>query len=284
MGNGILTIGASGTICLEVVKRLTEKGESVRVGTKSPEKAKAMGLKGVEMYSFDYLNPDTFTPIFDGMEKWFFVSPAPNYNLTSTVLDVIDIAIKSGVKKIINISLMGIDSPDHPIWQIENKIASTGIDFSIIRPNCYMQHFNDFLKGCVKEECAIRVPAGNAKASFIDLRDVAEAAANLIFENNQNNITYTLTGSKTYNMAEVAETFSKTLNKNIKYFSVSKDEYREILVNLGFSGQAIEEAFFLCDLVKKGLNSIVTSDISGILGREATSLEQFIVDYSDHWK
>ena len=108
MGSGTLAIGASGTICLEVVKRLTENGESVRVGTKSPEKAKAMGLKGVEMFSFDYLNPDTFKPIFDGIEKWFFVSPAPNCNLTDTVLNVIDIAKESGVKKIVNISMMGI--------------------------------------------------------------------------------------------------------------------------------------------------------------------------------
>ena len=284
MGSGTLAIGASGTICLEVVKRLTENGESVRVGTKSPEKAKSMGLKGVEMVSFDYLNPDTFKPIFDGIEKWFFVSPAPNYDLTDTVLNVIDIAKESGVKKIVNISMMGIDSPDNPLWKIENKIESSGVDFSVIRPNCYMQHFNDFLKGCVKEECAIRVPAGDAKASFIDLRDVAEAAATLLLKDIHNNITYTLTGSKNYNMSQVAESFSKTLNKNIKYIPVSKDEYREILINLGFSGQAIEEAFFICDLVKKGLNSIVTSDINGILGREATLLDQFISDYSDQWK
>ncbi|OGU56480.1 MAG: hypothetical protein A2V66_05800 [Ignavibacteria bacterium RBG_13_36_8] len=283
MKKGILAIGASGTVCLEVIKKLSEKGINVRVGSKNPEKAKAMGLKNVDIFPFDYSKQETFEQIFEGIEKWFLVSPSPAYKLHETVFKVIDEAKKKGVKQVVNVSMMGINKADHPFWLIEDYIASKGFDFSVLRPNCYMQHFNDFLRGCFKEECMIKVPAGNSKVSFVDMRDVAEVAVQLITGESQKNKTYSLTGDKAYNLQEVAQIFSEVLGREIKYLSISNEEYEEILVDLGFSDPAIQEAFLLCDQVKNGLNSIVTSDIFNLLGREPTTIKQFAADYAELW-
>lgn len=284
MKTNILVIGASGAVCLETIQKLTAMRESVRIGVLNPDKAKAMDLKGVEIIYFDYNNPDTFSPAFESINSWLLISPPAGLKYHLNVLPVIDAALNAGVKNLVNISSLIAEDKDHPMQIIEEYIKNSGSDYAILRPNCYMQRFNDFLRDCIKDECAIRVPAGDKSASFIDMRDVAEAAALLLMMEKLPNEVFTLTGEKAYKLADVADTFTKILSKQIIYEPVSIENYQEMLSGAGWSDLAIAETMQICGNMGSGIASQVSEDISKILGRNATSLESFIQAFAESWK
>ena len=75
---------------------------------------------------------------------------------------------------------MGIDQHAHAVAlrRIELHLEDSGIAFTHLRPNFFMQIFaGGPLWVGLRTEGALRIPAGSAKISFIDARDVAGAAA-----------------------------------------------------------------------------------------------------------
>ena len=61
-----------------------------------------------------------------------------------------------------------------------------------------MQNFNMYFRQSIVEEDAIRVPAGKAKTSFVDLRDAGEVAEIELLKDSLSNKTYELTGSENW--------------------------------------------------------------------------------------
>ena len=68
-----LVIGATGTVGSQVVAGLLAKGETVRVMTRTPDKAKALG--NVEIMQGDLTDPTTAKACFEGVDAVFMLNP-----------------------------------------------------------------------------------------------------------------------------------------------------------------------------------------------------------------
>ncbi len=280
----ILVIGATGSVGFEVAKLLSASNEPVKIAVRDTEKAKSINLKNAKLIHFEYQNSDTFESAFEAVEKLLIVSPPSYLNLQNIVIKAIDSAIAKGVKRIVNISALSAESDlDKPMKQIEDHIKSSGIDFVILRPNCYMQNFKDLFRDLIIEENQISVPAQNAKTSFIDIRDVAEVAVKALTEKQLNNQTVKLTGKQLLNMHVVAHLFSEGLNKEIEYNDISEELFEKRLKSAGWPIGTIMGTLQLCSHIKKGETAIITDSVEKILNREPIRFDKFIKDYSNNW-
>ena len=281
----ILVIGATGSVGFEVAKLLSDSNDPVKIAVRDPERAKSINLKNAELIHFEYQNPDTFKSAFEDVEKLLIVSPPSYLNLQDIVIKAIDSAIEKGAKRIVNISALSAESErDKPMKQIEDHIQRSGVDFVILRPNCYMQNFKDLFRNLIIQENQISIPAHNAKTSFIDIRDVAEVAVKALKEKHLNNQTVKLTGKQLLNMHVVAHLFSENLNKEIEYNDISEELFEKSLKAAGWPTGTIMGTLQLCSHVKKGETAIITDSVEKIINREPIKFDQFIRDYSNNWK
>jgi uncharacterized protein YbjT (DUF2867 family) len=284
MKDKILIIGASGSIVLEVAGKLIEKKQPVKIAVRDPERAKKINLGDTELVKFDYLNNATFDTAFEGIKKVVLVSPPSYLKIHKQVIEAIDSAIKKGVELIVNISAISIESDlDKPMKQIEDHIKNSGVDYVFLRPNCYMQNFNDLFRDFIISEEEITLPTGDTKISFVDVRDVAEVAALALTDNNLKNKTFQLTGKQLLNMHVIAYLFSEALHKEIYFHDISKEVFEKILRSAGWPAGTIEGTLQLCSHVKDGITSRVTPDLETILKREPIKFQQFISDYIKTW-
>ena len=281
----ILVIGATGSVGFEVAKLLSDSNDPVKIAVRDPERAKSINLKNAELIHFEYQNPDTFKSAFEDVEKLLIVSPPSYLNLQDIVIKAIDSAIEKGAKRIVNISALSAESElDKPMKQIEDHIQRSGVDFVILRPNCYMQNFKDLFRNLIIQENQISIPAHNAKTSFIDIRDVAEVAVKALKEKHLNNQTVKLTGKQLLNMHVVAHLFSENLNKEIEYNDISEELFEKSLKAAGWPTGTIMGTLQLCSHVKKGETALITDSVEKIINREPIKFDQFIRDYSNNWK
>jgi NAD(P)H dehydrogenase (quinone) len=90
------------------------------------------------------------------------------------------------------------------------------LPFTILQPAPYMQNLLAGWKNIV-EDGVLRVPYSvEAKFSFVDLDDVAEAASIVLTEPNHRNAIYELAGTLPMSHVEAAEIIGRALNRSLR--------------------------------------------------------------------
>lgn len=191
---------------------------------------------------------------------------------------VIDVAKRSGVEHFVYHSVL------HPQtekmahhWaklRVEELLFESGLPFTILQPAPYMQNLMAGWKSIV-EENTLRVPYSvNAKFSFIDLEDLAEAAKTILTGNSYLNATYELAGTSATSHLDAANIFGRVLGKDIRA------EVEDINIWKaragGLSEYALENLVRMFDYYDQWGLTGNPNILRWILKREPTSLEQFI--------
>ena len=132
---------------------------------------------GVQVVQLDYNNPSTLSTALKGVDKLFLLTPFQS-NMVDLTSNLVNEAKNAGVKYIVKQSVLGADAepgitPSRLHRQAEKIIEESGIPFTFLRPNFFMQNFVTFYSHFIKTQGAFYVPSGDAKASFVDVRDIA---------------------------------------------------------------------------------------------------------------
>lgn len=94
---------------------------------------------------------------------------------------------------------------------------ATDMEYTLLRASFFMQNLLEVHRPDIVEHGEIFVPAGNGKTSFVDARDIGEAAAIVLTESGHVNQAYDLTGPEALDYGEVATIFSDVLGRSITY-------------------------------------------------------------------
>jgi len=238
-GSTILVTGATGTVGSEVVRQLSTKGQiNIRAAARSANNPTFKDLKSVEIVELDYNKPETLATSFKDVNKFFLLTPfrSDMLDLTSNLVNA---AKKSGVKYIIKQSVMGAlwepgITPGRLHRQAEKIIEESGIPFSFLRPNSFMQNFVNFYSPMIKSQRALYSPAGDGKVSFVDVRDIAAVAVQALISDNQHKgKAYNITGPEALSYGQTAEILSRELGKGIKYVNIPDEDARQGMKDMG---------------------------------------------------
>ena len=288
----ILVTGATGNIGSEVVRQLLSDAPdvSIKAAIHSSQNVKKVKSDArVKVIQIDYSEPETLREALNGVDKLFLLTPdVPNAaDLASNV--VIE-AKKDVIKQIVKQSVMGAaleaDVGTMRLHrQVEKFIEQSGIPFTFLRPNEFMQNFINFHSPSIKGNNAFYVPLEDAKVSLVDVRDIAAVAVKSLTDEDQHkNKTYLITGPEALSYHQVAEILSNTTGRKINYVNISDEEARAAMKEIGMSDWLINTVSELSEYFRKGKASEISPAVEEVTGNKPISFSQFANDYVDAFK
>jgi len=259
-------IGATGNVGGELVKILSQYDVAIYALTRNTDKITSQKNK-IEARFFDFNNIDTCA--FENIKKLFWITPINiGHSQEEKWLDVLK---KSTVKHIIQLS--SVNPEIFNLDKSENLIQQSGIPYTILRANTFMQNFN-YERNSILNENAFYFPGGSGKISFIDIRDIAQSVANILTRDQHNNKIYTLTGNKALDYYQVANLFSDVCKKTIKYVDTYQFPEFETTEQ---KNNPMRQIFF--NAVRNNLFSDIDNSLEEILGKKSRSFIQYVEDY-----
>src|SRR5215472_7165643 len=212
----ILVTGASGTVGREVLSEVRKTGKPVLAMYRSAEDARSAPT-GVNTAIADFADQTALQKALRGVDTIFLVcSPLPELvDLESNVLE----ACKAvGMRHVVLNSALGAGDYDKsfPSWhrKVEDKLKASGLGYTILRPNTFMQNIAAYNAPSIRAQGMFYSAMGDAKLSFIDVRDIAEATAKILTDPAAHaGRAYELNGPEALNYKEVAAMISKVLGR-----------------------------------------------------------------------
>jgi uncharacterized protein YbjT (DUF2867 family) len=284
MKETILVTGASSIIGSALVRQLLLNKVCVRIAVHKEQSIGEFEGCGCPVLKIDYEKKESLEKAFEGINGFFLSVPLRYPRIDDLVLPAIEIAKKHGVVHIVSLGAIGLELDNEtPLSILEKCVQHCGLQYTILRPNLLMQNILTLASKSIKESGEIRLPAGDARISFIDARDVAEAAAVALTDPSHRNKMYNLTGPKALNHSDIAAILSSICGRTITYFPVSHNEAKKNLQNQGWSVDNIEQMIGLYEIARHGWCEAVWPDISSLLEREPIDFEKFAGDFRSIW-
>ncbi len=277
MKQTILVVGASGTVGSELTKILQQSGHTVRQATsKSPSTGEQVHL--------NLVSGEGLSEAFAGVDKAFFLAPGGYTEQEKLIKSLVLQAQKSKVKKVVFMSAMGANAnPESGLRKAEIAVEGSGLVYNIIRPNWFMQNFQSYWVHDIRSQGKILLPAGDAKVSFIDTRDIARVAAKLLTSSEFDNQAFDLSGPAAINHQEAATALSKASGKDIVYAEISPADLKTKLISVGLPPDFVEVFDSLFGFLRLGYSSQVTDAVKTITGSEPLNIDEFAHDYKAAW-
>jgi len=225
----ILVTGGTGNVGGAVVRESLKRGAQVRVlARKQPGEGRLPA--GVEVAIGDLLDPSSVEEAMKGISKLFLLNAVAADELTQALI-AYGIARRIGIEHITYLSVFKVDQfRDVPHFAsklaVEGALREFGVPYTILRPGYYIQN-DGMLKGALTDAGIYPMPIGTAGICAVDTRDIAEAAAISLTETGHEGETYDLVGPAMISGPTNAETWSKLLNKEIRYTGHDFDQWEQ---------------------------------------------------------
>jgi uncharacterized protein YbjT (DUF2867 family) len=272
----ILVVGASGTVGSELSRQLAERGHRVLRATRNSPAAGQVQL--------DMVTRAGLSEAFDGVERAFLLAPPGHVNPHELLAPLIDAARERRLKKVVLMSAMGADaSDDLPLRRAELALADSGVVWNVIRPNWFMQNFQTFWLHGIQAHDKIALPVGRAKGSFIDARDIAAVAAQLLTNRDFDNQAFDLTGPRALDHDEVAAILSRAAGRTIGFEDITPDAMLAGLLQAGVPAPYAEFLVTILGYFKAGYAERTTDAVQRVTGHAPRSIEQYAQDNRQVW-
>jgi uncharacterized protein YbjT (DUF2867 family) len=296
MADTILVTGATGTVGSEVIKQLVSSPDTsnfhikTAVRSAGEESEKRVAAERVKPVQMDYNKPDTIERALKDVDRLFLLTPFQS-NMVELSSNLVNAVKKSvAVKHIVKLSVMGADAEPGIIGgrlhrQAEKIIEESGISYTFLRPNFFMQNFINFFSQTIKEQGAFYVPAGDGKVSFVDVRDIAAVAVRALLDESKHAWqAYNITGPYAISYAQAAEMLSNEIGKKIEYVDISEDQAREGMKAMGMDEWFINSMMELFGITRAGYVSDISHTIEQVTGKKPITFSEFAKDYSRAFK
>jgi uncharacterized protein YbjT (DUF2867 family) len=298
--NTILVTGATSMVGCEVVKQLlrnTTKNVNIKAAGRSVENVnRVVNSDRIEPVQIDYYKPQTLKEAVKDVDRVFLVTPFQSdmVELTSNLLREIKNA--GNIKHIVKLSVLRGDDAaadsniiaDRLHRQAEKMIEDSGISYTCLCPTFFMQSFGNFFPQKIKDQSTFYLPAGDGKVSFVDVRDIAAIAVQALTNNKDglhNGKAYNITGPEAISFGQAARILSEQVGRKISYVSISEDDARKGMKDIGWDEWRINFLIELYNIIRLGyLSEVYSSPVEEITGRRAISFSQFAKDYAETFR
>jgi uncharacterized protein YbjT (DUF2867 family) len=199
--------------------------------------------------------------------------------------NMVDACQAAGVRHVVLNSALGAgDYPkSFPSWhrRVEDKLKASGLDYTILRPNSFMQNILTYYAPGIRTQGVFYAAMGNARTSFIDVRDVASVAANTLTSPKHKGKAYELNGPEALTYAEVAAKITRASGRKVQYVDIPVAQQRQSMLDQRMPEWLVTALLDLQAYYTGGKGGEVDDVVSSIFGRAPRSMDQFLAEFAD---
>ncbi|GAB3252339.1 SDR family oxidoreductase [Larkinella harenae] len=283
----ILITGATGTVGTQVAQQLAGRGIPFRALVRSREKATQWAtLPGVQLVTGDLSDPESVRAALEGIERAFLLTNSSE-QAEQLQINFVELARQVGVKHLVKLSQLAAD-PHSPVRflryhaVVEQAIRQSGLTYTFLRPNLFMQGLIGFRDSIVKQG-AFFATAGKAAVSIIDSRDIAAVAVEALLNSEHEGKVYDLTGPEALTHPQIAELLSEGLGRSVAYIDVQPAAMRQGLLAAGFPTWQTDGLLEDYAHYARGEASAVSSVVQDVLGRKPRGFQSFVKEYASEF-
>lgn len=253
--------GASGQVGSLILNQLKENNQPVRAIVRNQKSLDK--FKGIEVVEADLFNVKSLQEAFKGGTTLFVLTPENIFsdNIiadTRTMLDNYKEAIaQSGIKKIVGLSSMGAQHSAGTgnlvmSYMLEHSFEDLAVEQFFVRPAYYYSNWLGYLE-TVKEVGILPTffPV-DQKIPMVAPTDVARFIAEVITNSEYHKPITEIMGPLWYSPNDVAHIFGEILNKDVKAEAIPKEQWRDILQQIGFSENSARKLIEMTEAVISG--------------------------------
>ncbi len=224
--SAILVAGASGEVGRAVIASLGERGARVKALVHSAT------IEGVECVRGDMADPASIAAALDGCDRAIFITPHHPSEM-QLALDFIAACKAARIRRLVYVSafhpwsgslvaqrmldgILGWIGPHYKAkLTVERAVRASGLSPVVLGPSNFYQ--NDELALPEIEAGRYPNPMGDRRVSRVDTRDIGDAAARVLVDDDVAPGVYPVIGPDTWTGAEVAAVWAEALGRPVEY-------------------------------------------------------------------
>jgi uncharacterized protein YbjT (DUF2867 family) len=276
----VLVTGATGNTGSLLVPVLLRENVDVRIFVRDEAKAKPLKDLGAEVVTGDLDEPATILPAVKNVDKIYLLTWNGETQLQQAE-NVINAAKYEGVPHIVRHSMWGPDNSRivKQGYKIEEIIKSSGIPWTMLKPTFFMQN-TMMAAQTISSDGVIYWDMKDGKLGMIDVRDIADSASAVITGEGHEGKSYILTGPEAISFHDVAKSFSKVLDKEVKYVNVPGEASLQAMTGMGMPEWMAKGYVELSEGFSENFANSTTENVKLLTGHPARSFEQFANDFA----
>lgn len=273
----IVITGATGQLGRLVIAELlknTAAGDIV-AAVRNPGKAKDLAALGVQLRQADYSQPAGWDAALQGADKVLLISSNEIGQRAQQHRNVIDAAVRAGVKLLAYTSVLHADTSVLDLAQehrqTEAHLKASGVPFVLLRNGWYTENYTAGIPAALSLG-AVYGCAKDGRISSAARADYAKAAAVVLSTPDQDGKTYELAGDSDYTLSEFAAELSRQSGRQIGYVDLPEAEYRTALLGAGLPEFLAELLANSDSGASRGALFDQSRQLNGLIGRPTTTL------------
>ncbi len=276
----VLVTKAAGTTGRYVVSGLAKRGAKVKAASRNPSLEARSDIVPV---AFDWDDRSTWASALNGCDAIYLVKPESD-EVARIVQDFIGLAEKAGAAKVVLLSEIAAETraDDAHELQVERIIEQSNLDYAILRPNWFMQDFVDerFFGELIRQDSIIVMTTGGAATAWIDARDIAAVAVELLLSQNCGKQALTLTGPEAFTLEQLAGRITAAAGTVIQPVEESTEAAEQRFRSTGASEGFIEYFSNIGRSIIAGDTAVVTAVVDDVTGHQPRNLDAFLAEHA----
>ncbi|ELW8957770.1 SDR family oxidoreductase [Yersinia enterocolitica] len=234
----IAVTGATGQLGRLVINALLKKvpANEIIAAVRSPEKASDLAALGVQVRKADYSQPTTLETAFQGVDKLLLISSSEVGQRITQHTAVINAAKHAGVKLLAYTSLLHADTSTLGLGEehgaTESLLRESGLPVVLLRNGWYTENYAASIAPALAHGTFIGA-VGDGRIASATREDYAQAAAEVLTQENQAGKVYELAGDDSYSLAEFSAEIARQSGKPVVYKNLSEADFKQALLSAG---------------------------------------------------
>lgn len=278
----IAVTGAGGQLGRLVVEDLLARGipaAEIVAGTRRPEALADLAARGVQVRHADYDDVASLDAALAGAEKVLVISGTDFGRRPAQHAAAAAAAQRAGARLVVYTSAPQADTTTMLLAAehraSEEAIRALGVPFTFLRNYWYFENYTAQLPTFL-EHGAIVGAAGDGRISGAARADFAAAAAAVLATEGHENAVYELGGEPSFTLGQLADVVSKAADRQVVYRDVPAEELQQVLVGAGLPEPMAAVMADVDQHIAQGVLYTDTGDLTRLIGRPTTSLEDVV--------
>jgi NAD(P)H dehydrogenase (quinone) len=277
----ILVTGATGRVGYRLMEALADARADVTAMVRVAAKAEDLpGTPGHVVATLDEPPPADVLRQFD---RIFLLSPQVEEQAALETVFLDAVAAAGHRPHIVKICTDGFQDPGADVRfmrahrQVALHLDALGLPVTYLAAAPYMENLLDEAEE-IRRTGEIRAAAGDGRAAFVAVTDVAAAAARVLTTGGHEDATYVLTGPEAIGYADIAARFTAVFAWRVEYADLPPGPARELLLARGLTPWEADGEIERFDWIRQGGADTVTGTVGELTGAAPRALPEWLSD------